>query len=298
MNPIIYRQNDPRWGGLPYKTNPYTVAGEGCGLCSVTHCAIELDQYKTATPKTFYSFMKQYATNGDGTEWLGIDKGLEKFVGNYQRHYNMTSFFNELNKGNRIGVILFGRGTAPDGTVWTYGGHYVAFVQYKVEGGLHWFYTKDSNGSRMLDGWRSYEKSLKGCIPDVMWTCVLPGWHKVNNAWYFYNTDGSLVKDGWRKDSKGKWFYLGSDGKMVSSKWVKYKDQWYYLKDNGMMAENEWAKDKLGWCYLGKGGAQVKDAWVRYKNNMYYIKPDGYMATGEMTLPCKFNKDGKLEASL
>ena len=105
-------------------------------------------------------------------------------------------------------------------------------------------------------------------------------------------------------DGEGEVFFaaeaeeIGSDGKMVTSSWVKWKDDWYYLKDNGEMAENEWAKDKLGWCYLGKGGAQVKDAWVRYKNNMYYIKPDGYMATGEMTLPCKFNKDGKLEASL
>ena len=99
--------------------------------------------------------MKQYAAYGDGTEWLGIDKGLEKYVGNYKRHYNMSSFWEEMNKGNRVAVILFGKGIAADGTQWSKGGHYVAALQYKTEAGLHWLYTKDSNGNKCLDGWRA-----------------------------------------------------------------------------------------------------------------------------------------------
>lgn len=295
MNPNIYRQNDPRWGSLAYPRSPYNVASDGCGLCAVTHCAIEQTKYWNSTPKSFWSLMKNYAAYGDGTEWLGIDKGLEKYVGNYKRHYTMASLWEELNKGNRVGVILFGRGTAPDGTVWTGGGHYVAFVNYKYENGLHWLYTKDSNGSKCLDGWRAYEKSMKGCIPDVMWSAEIMknGWYKTDGNWYYYN-DGKLVKNDWAKDSKGKWFYLGSDGKMVTSDWVKWKDEWYYLKADGEMAENEWAKDSKGWCYLGAGGKMLKSQWLRWKNNLYYLKADGHMQTGAATLPCTFDNDGKL----
>lgn len=296
MNPAIFRQNDPRWGSLAYPRSPYTVASDGCGLCSVTHCAIEQKKYWTSTPKTFYTLMRKYASYGDGTEWLGIDEGLKNYVGNFKRHYNMASFWDELKKGDRVGVILFGRGSAPDGTVWTNGGHYVAFVDYKYEKDQHWLYMKDSS-SRCLDGWRSYEKSMKGCIPDVLWTAEImkDGWYKINGFWYYYD-NGVMAKNKWAQDGKKKWFYLGADGKMVTSKWVKWKDEWYYLKDSGEMASNEWAKDKKGWCYLGRDGKMIREAWVRWKNNMYYVKPDGYMATGSMTVPCRFDSDGKLEA--
>ena len=296
MNPKIYRQQDPRWASQPYKNKPYTVATDGCGLCAVTHCAIELDKYKNSTPRTFYSFMKQYATNGDGTEWVGIDKGLENYLGNSKRHYNMTSFFDELNKGGRVGVILFGKGTAPDGTVWTGGGHYVAFVQYKVEGGLHYLYTKDSNGNKCLDGWHSYEKSMKGCIPDVMWTAYLSGWVKDPDGWHYYQ-NGEKLKNNWAQDSIG-WCYLDKSGNITKSEWIKWKDDWYYLKPDGYMKTNDWQKDSTGWCYLGKDGKQVKGAWIRWKNNMYYIKGDGYMQTGSANIPCSFDADGKLEASI
>lgn len=297
MNPAIYRQNDPRWGTLAYPRSPYTVATDGCGLCSVTHCAIEQKKYWTSTPKTFYSFMKKYAAYGDGTEWIGIDEGLKTYLGNSKRHYSMSSLWQELDKGNRVGVILFGKGTAPDGTVWTGGGHYVAFVDYKVQNGQHYLFTKDSNGSRLNDGWHSYERSMKGCIPDVMWTAELTkdGWYKEDGSWYYYE-NGTKLKNGWAKDSKGKWFYLGPDGKMVTSKWIKWKNDWYYLKESGEMAENEWAKDKVGWCYLGKGGAMVKDKWIRWKNNFYYLKGDGHMMTGSGNIPCTFDSTGKLEA--
>lgn len=298
MNTTIYRQNDPRWASLPYPRKPYTVATDGCGLCAVTHCAIERTEYYHDTPQKFYEFMKDYATDGDGTEWAGIDAGLDKYIGNHKRHYNMASLWAELDQGNRVGVILFGKGTAPDGTQWTGGGHYVAFVDYKKEGGRHYLYTKDSNGARKLDGWHCYETSMAGCIPDVLWSAVLPGWKHKGGAWYYYNTEGAILKNTWLKDGKNIWYYLKADGKMAANEWIKDKGSWYFLKESGKMAANEWAKDTRGWCYLGKNGKQMKDAWIRYKNNFYYIKPDGYMAAAEeMPAPCKFGKEGKLVAN-
>ena len=318
MNPRIIDQGDPRWANLPYPRDPWTVKSDGCGLCAVTNCAIELVKYWGFTPKDTIGFMRKYATDGNGTEWAGIDAGLDKYIGNHKRHYNMTSFFNEMKKGNRVGVILFGKGTSPDGTVWTFGGHYVAVISWKYEAGQNWLFCKDSS-YRHNDGWKSYEKSMRGCIPDVLWTAELPknGWEKSNGFWYYYE-DGKMVKKKWEKDSKGDWYYLGEDGKMVTngwakdskgwcylgddgkmvkSKWIKWKGEWYYLKSDGYMAENEWVKDSNGWCYLGSGGKMLKDKWLRWKNNMYYLKHDGYMATGSMTLPCTFDENGKLTAS-
>lgn len=298
MNPRIIDQGDPRWANLPYPSGDSTVRTDGCGLCAVTMCAMELSKYWNYTPKDTIGFMRKYAVYNNGTEWAGIDAGLDKYIGNHKRHYTMSSFWDEVSKGSRIGVILFGNGTAPDGTVWTKGGHYVMFAQYKYEKGQHWLYTKDSS-YRHLDGWHSYERSMKGCIPDVLWTAELmkDGWIKENGYWYYYS-NGKMLKDGWAKDSHNKWFYLGSDGKMATSRWVKWKDDWYYLKDNGEMAENEWAKDSNGkWLYLGKGGKMLKGCWVRWKNNMYYLLGNGEMATGSRNVPCTFDKDGKLTAN-
>lgn len=279
MNTKVYRQYDSRWGGLAYPTSNSVVSSDGCGLCAVTHCAIELNKYKDSTPKTFYSFMKNYAVAGNGTLWDGIDAGLNNFIGNSKRFNDMTSFWKEVNKGNRVGVILFRSGYGPDNTLWTTGGHYVAFTSYKYENNKHWLYTKDS-GFRQHDGWYAYESSMRGCI-QTLWTAEIPknGWKKENNNWYYYK-DGAKLLNTWIKDGKG-WCLLDKNGKMLNSQWINYKNEWYYLKSNGYMAANEWAKDKTGWCYLNSEGKIVKSTWIKYNNIWYYIKSNGYMATSE-----------------
>lgn len=280
MNSKVYRQYDSRWGSLAYPTSYSPVSSDGCGLCSVTHCAIELSKYANSTPKDFISFMRQYAVAGNGTRWDGIDAGLKQFIGNSKRFYDMSSFWAELNKGNRVGVILFGAGAGPDGTLWTTGGHYVAFTGYKYENGKHWLYTKDS-GPRCHDGWYAYETSMKGRI-SILWTAEIPktGWYKEDGAWYFYSS-GAKVKNGWAKDSSGKWFYLGADGKMVINTWIFWNKEWYYLGSDGAMFANAWAKDSKGWYYLNASGKILKSTWIHYKNKWYYLKSSGLMAESE-----------------
>lgn len=173
MNSKIYRQADSRWGSLPYPTKAYSFAHNGCGCCSVTHCAIEVEKFKNYTPADVRKYMVQFATKGHGTTWAGITKGLQNY--GFNVHWNqkdsMTTIFNTLKSSLKIGVILFGSTKGPDKTVWTTGGHYIAFVDYKVTSdGKHWFYLKDSGG-RKHDKWWCYEKSMKGDVRNV-WICT------------------------------------------------------------------------------------------------------------------------------
>lgn len=168
MNKKIYRQYDSRWGNLPYPSKPYTLSRSGCGCVAVTHCAIERDKYKNLTPKDVRKFMVKYATKGQGTQWIGIKKGLEHY--GYNVHWRqadtMKDIYKVLSKSLKRGVILFGSTTAPDGTVWTKDGHFIAFTDYKIVKGQHWFYLKDSGG-RKHDGWYCYEKSMRGDVRHV-----------------------------------------------------------------------------------------------------------------------------------
>ena len=280
-------QGDPQWANLPYRDLPYTVVEEGCGLCAVSMCA-------DLTPLDTIDFMRQFATNGNGTTWEGIDKGLDKFVGNHKRNYvseSMAPLWDELAKGKRVGIILFGKGDSPDGTVWTTTGHYVQFDDYTYENGLHWFHTQDS-GWRNHTGWFAYERSMKGCIPSIVWTAkkMKNGWRKEGNDWYFYKDDKKL-KSQWVHDSK--WYWLGKDGKMVKSNLIIYKGDKYYLKSDGVMASNEWIKFENGWRFFNKSG-KMRIGWLKWKSNFYYLDSKGYMVTGGRNVPCTFDSSGKL----
>lgn len=280
MNTRIYKQYDSRWGSLPYPTSNSPVSSDGCGLCAVTNASIELGKYWDKTPTYFYPYMKQYAVAGHGTEWEGIYDGLVYFMGNCEWldvESSMEPLWNELAKGNRVGIILFGNRKGPDGTLWTSSGHYVAFTDYEIKDGKHWLYMKDSGG-RDHDGWFAYEDSMRGCIPKHVWTARVAedapknGWLQKGNLWYYYK-----------------------DGKMVKSNLIEWKGDKYYLQGNGVMASSKWIKFKVGWRYFAKNGKMLKSRWFKYKGDSYYLKGTGVMATGKMSVPCDFGTDGKLK---
>lgn len=172
MNKTIFRQGDSDWGSLPYPSKKSTVSSSGCGLVACTHIAIEQPSKKKWTPKTLRKYMVDsgFAVEGQGTKWSGITQTLKHLghstVVKIWDDDPMTDAWKELNKGDRIGVLLFNSNLGPDLTQWTQSGHYIAFTGYKVEDGLHWFYLKDS-GFRQHDKWWCYEKSMKGCLPKI-----------------------------------------------------------------------------------------------------------------------------------
>ena len=184
MRATIFKQYKKPWASLPFPKGN-TVKGCGCGLCSVTHILIEDERYEDYTPTTVRPFMVKYAVRNQGLQHVGIPSTLKHYgmenVKEFGRAATMKQIFEECDKGGRLGVILFYKQNAkgktiaakgPDGTVWTGGGHFIAFTGYKVENGKHYFYMKDSGG-RNHDGWYCYEKSMAGCVWKV-WTCTIP----------------------------------------------------------------------------------------------------------------------------
>ena len=113
------------------------------------------------------------------------------------------------------------------------------------------------------------------------------GWVKSGHTWYFYNQNGTLVRNAWAGN-----YWLGADGRMVTNAWVdnnryyvgndgawikdygnksgwqKEGNAWYYYK-NGTLVRNAWA----GNYWLGADGRMVTNAWV--DNNRYYVGNDG-----------------------
>lgn len=172
MNNALFKQYDSRWGSKPYPTKGSSFSGNGCGCVACTHLIIEQEQYKNLTPEPVRQWMvKQgFAVANQGTTWSGITKTLQHY-GYKVTHIGvsdpMSKAWTELNKGNRIGIILFLGGKGPNGTVWTAGGHYVAFTDYYVKDGKHYFYTKDSGGRNhdsKTYGYYTYENSMKGLV--------------------------------------------------------------------------------------------------------------------------------------
>lgn len=179
MNSKIYRQADSRWGNLPYPTKAYKFASNGCGCCACTHCIIEIPKYANYTPANIRPYMVEhgFATKGHGTTWNGITQTLEHYgfkVETPNISSSMTAAWNLLNKTGapKMGVLLF-RGGTRGGVRWTSGGHYVAFLDYKVVNGKHYFYTKDSGG-RKHDGWYCYETTMKGLLPRIWIITAMP----------------------------------------------------------------------------------------------------------------------------
>lgn len=200
MREQIYKQYDSRWGNKAYPDKKSSFSGNGCGCCAVLHCVIERDKYKDCTPANAIKYMKRFAVSGQGTTWDGIPTALKHYgMKNVKEHATMPKLWTELEKGRRVGVILFSAGAAgKDGTVWTSGGHYVAFTAYKKKGSKHWLYMKDS-GPRDHDGWYCYEDSMFGKCFKV-WSAEIPKEEKSKTEQRIEKVLANAAK--WAKDNK------------------------------------------------------------------------------------------------
>lgn len=149
-------------------------------------------------------------------------------------------------------------------------------------------FTTNGTGSSSLTavfGVEADNRSLSTVEHSVITYNQQRGWHKINNQWYFRNSDGK-ERTGWMKEND-VWYYFDTNGTMQTG-WLEDTDgNWYYLNDNGRM-EIGWFQDSSGaWYYLGSSGRMESNTWIYYKGKWYYIDaldkllfnsvtPDGY----------------------
>lgn len=272
FNPAIYRQADSRWGRLPYPGRGYTMAGSGCGCCAVTHCIIEIEKYKKYTPKNTQPYMKQHATYGHGTTWAGITDGLRHY--GYKNIYtpnisgSMKPAWDRLKQGKCVGVLLFRSGSR-NGITWTSGGHYIAFTDYKVINGRHYFRLKDSGG-RKHDGLFCYETHMAGLLPKIWIASRIEDSYKLTvDGWWGVATTTSLQKALGVK----KYGYIKEQPKSVKKHLPNCMDtSWHYVKDKP------------------KGSVTIRALEEMLVKNGAKIPVDGYFGTAAVKALQKFLK--------
>lgn len=139
----------------------------------------------------------------------------------------------------------------------------------------------------------------------------IPGWHKLDNDWYFVDSNGHLVTNKWQgnyylesdgKMATNKWIgdcYVGSDGLWIENKWIQSGNQWWYRHGDGSYTTNDfetisgqtyyfdvsgymvtgWKQIKSNWYFFNASGAMLKSSW----QGNYYLGSDGVMLTNAFT---------------
>lgn len=90
-------------------------------------------------------------------------------------------------------------------------------------------------------------------VPAIAVQTTANGWVKYSGTWYYYS-NGSMVKNGWAKDSKGWCFLNAVDGSWVQEGWAKDSHGWGYIQDGYWVQHSMWAKDSNGWNYIQDNG--------------------------------------------
>lgn len=155
-------------------------------------------------------------------------------------------------------------------------------------------YTFDSSGA--LKGGRMAQNPLG----------ITTGFRQIGPDWYFYRSDGSMVKDGWELVNS-TWYYFNKDGVMQRG-WLKWNGNWYYL--------NKWQKVGANWdeitdptdpapgnagamatgfatipyskenvntektYFFKSNGALNGKGWIKQNSKWYYLSNDGTVVTG------------------
>lgn len=60
-----------------------------------------------------------------------------------------------------------------------------------------------------------------------------PGWQKMNNSWYYYNSDGTMAR-GWVLD-KGKHYYMDPDSGIMYTGFLTLEGATYYFQEDGSL---------------------------------------------------------------
>lgn len=139
-----------------------------------------------------------------------------------------------------------------------------SYVDNSVRCGKKYYYKV--RAYKTFSGERIY--SDYSTVQVVVIDIPIKGWQKINNVWYYYNSNGELQTSKWIK-SGAKWYYVDQTGAMQTSKWVKISAKYYYFDKSGVLQTSKWIGSR------------------------YYVKADGSMATSEIVDNGRYYVDGK-----
>lgn len=139
-----------------------------------------------------------------------------------------------------------------------------SYVDNSVRYGKKYYYKV--RAYKTFSGERIY--SDYSTVQVVVIDIPIKGWQKINNVWYYYNSNGERQTSKWIK-SGAKWYYVDQTGAMQTSKWVKISTKYYYFDKSGVMQTSKWIGSR------------------------YYVKADGSMATSEIVDNGRYYVDGK-----
>lgn len=301
MRSKVFSQLDSRWSRLPYPNRTYTIGTSGCGCCSVTNVIIEQSEYWMYTPKDVQPYMKQFAVPAKGTMWIGITKAFKHYdfdVKNPQTMGELFKILNNLKKRHKrtMGVLLF-RGGTKGGVTWTTSGHYVAFTDYKLKNGKHYFYMKDSGGRRNT-GWFCYEKTQKGLIVQC-WSAAFKDTIGKKFCSEARDTFKEMHKLEFKYSATGNSWYWSKAKKHKTSNCATYVS--YVLQRMGLLKEGQ-----VFWCNDGKvkyKGKNAKEQMHKIATISHPKKPPkkcklkkgdicGYSNPAHTQIFFKYDKDG------
>ena len=106
------------------------------------------------------------------------------------------------------------------------------------------------------------------------------GWVNVNSRWYYYNDDGSAVKNQWVEDD-GNMYWIKDNGEMATQSWVHFNDNWFWVNAQGAAVKNEWVKTAKDDFYIGEDGVMVTNSWI---NDSYYVDEEGRTLKGKQVI--------------
>ena len=100
---------------------------------------------------------------------------------------------------------------------------------------------------------------------------------KIDGTWYYFDENGYMLSDKWKKRPDNTWYYFDKSGEMATD-WKKVGGSWYYFNRDGAM-QTGWVKYYDKWYYLDATNGDMKsDCFVKYNDGWYLLLPDGRMA--------------------
>nr|WP_027130285.1 glucosaminidase domain-containing protein [Gemella cuniculi] len=190
-----------------------------------------------------------------GNYWLGADGKMStnSWVDNNKYYVGNDGFWVKNAKKT---------GWQKEGNTWYYYNQSGSLVK-NAWAGNYWL---GADGKMATNSWVDNNKYYVGNDGSWVKNAKKIGWQKEGSTWYYYNQNGTPVKNTWVGN-----YYLGKNGAMQTNSWVYDNNYraWYYLNQDGSYARNKWA----GNYWLGADGKMATNSWV--DNNRYYVGSDG-----------------------